>query len=73
MLGSFQELGPLRSQAMAAGINPRGGRLVGLARAKKHVYMRRLAVADLFVDSVSYNAHTTGADALSQGLPLVST
>ena len=35
-------------------------------------YLERYLLADLFVDTLAYNAHTTGSDALWMGLPLVT-
>lgn len=35
-------------------------------------YLDRYLLADLFVDTLAYNAHTTGSDALWMGVPLVT-
>jgi len=35
-------------------------------------YMARYAVADLFLDTSPYNAHTTAIDSLKSGLPLIT-
>ena len=35
-------------------------------------HLARLKLADLFLDTHPYNAHTTGLDALKQGLPLIT-
>lgn len=35
-------------------------------------HLARIALADLFVDTFNYNAHTTASDALWAGLPIVS-
>jgi predicted O-linked N-acetylglucosamine transferase (SPINDLY family) len=35
-------------------------------------HLSRLALADLFLDSLPYNAHTTGSDALWAGVPLLT-
>jgi len=61
----------LRDAAAQAGIDP--ARLVfasWLARAEDH--LARYRVADLFIDTVPYNGHTTAADALMAGLPVVT-
>jgi predicted O-linked N-acetylglucosamine transferase (SPINDLY family) len=35
-------------------------------------YLARLRLADLFLDTLPYNAHTTAADALWAGVPVVT-
>lgn len=40
--------------------------------AYPHCYQRMSASCDLFVDSFVYGAHTTAADALWAGLPLLT-
>ena len=60
----------LRREADAQGIAE--NRLIfapGLQNAK---HLARLKQADLFLDSLPYNAHTTASDALWAGLPLVT-
>lgn len=61
----------LRAAAKAADIDP--ARLVfapKLARVADHLARHRLA--DLFLDTLPYNAHTTASDALWSGLPVVT-
>lgn len=60
----------LRREAEAAGIDP--SRLVFAARAKPANHLARHRLADLFLDTLPYNAHTTACDALWTGLPLVT-
>lgn len=60
----------LRREAEAAGIDP--ARLVFAARAKPADHLARHRLADLFLDTLPYNAHTTACDALWTGLPLVT-
>jgi predicted O-linked N-acetylglucosamine transferase (SPINDLY family) len=36
------------------------------------LHLARLALADLFLDGLPYNAHTTGSDALWAGAPLIT-
>jgi len=60
----------LRSEAFRCGIEP--SRLVFARRAPLSEHLARYAVADLFLDTVPYNAHTTASDALWAGLPLLS-
>jgi protein O-GlcNAc transferase len=61
----------LRGQASAHGIDP--GRLVfaqKLQSLEDHLVRHRLA--DLFLDTAPYNAHSTATDALRAGLPLIT-
>jgi protein O-GlcNAc transferase len=61
----------LRATAAAAGIDP--GRIVFAPRVPAMAdHLARLRLADLFVDTTDYNAHTTASDALWVGLPIVS-
>lgn len=61
----------LRKEARARGVDPE--RLI-FAKRVKHVedHLARYRVADLFLDTNPYNAHTTAADALMAGLPVVT-
>jgi protein O-GlcNAc transferase len=48
-------------------------RLIFAKRMDSHDdHLARLALADLFVDTLYYNAHTTAADALWAGVPIVT-
>ena len=47
-------------------------RLVFVDRGSPEQYLRYYAAADIFLDTFSYNAHSTGADALWMGVPLVT-
>jgi len=61
----------LRREAAAAGVNP--DRLIFAGRlpsAAEHLARHRLA--DLFLDTLPYNAHTTASDALLSGLPVLT-
>ena len=60
----------LREAARSKGIDPR--RLVFAPRASHDAHLARQQSADLFLDTVPYNAHTTASDALSTGLPVVT-
>ncbi|HWW78747.1 MAG TPA: tetratricopeptide repeat protein [Steroidobacteraceae bacterium] len=60
----------LRSEAERAGIDP--ARLVFAARTEISAHLSRLALGDLFLDSLPYNAHTSASDALWAGLPLIT-
>lgn len=62
----------LKREAHARGVDE--GRIVFAAYAKAEgEHLARLALADLFLDTLPYNAHTTAADALWAGLPLLTT
>jgi predicted O-linked N-acetylglucosamine transferase (SPINDLY family) len=60
----------LRQEAAKAGIDP--ARLVFAGYAPPPEHLARLRQADLFLDTLYYNAHTTASDALWMGLPLVT-
>ena len=60
----------LIAEAEARGIA--ASRLVFADRLPLDQHLARHALADLFVDTLPYNAHTTASDALWAGLPLVT-
>jgi protein O-GlcNAc transferase len=60
----------LRRQAQKRGIDP--ARLIFAPRATQDAHLARHQLADLFLDTLPYNAHTTASDALWSGLPLVT-
>ena len=60
----------LKSAATEHGINP--ARLVFAARLPHAEHLARHAHADLFLDSFTYNAHTTASDALWAGVPVLT-
>jgi predicted O-linked N-acetylglucosamine transferase (SPINDLY family) len=60
----------LRREAEAVGVD--GRRLVFAPRLGITEHIDRLQLADLFLDTLPYNAHTTGSDALWAGVPLVT-
>src|SRR6202035_1376257 len=57
-------------EAAARGID--SGRLVFAPRAPAAEHLARHRMADLFVDTLPYNAHTTASDALWMGLPVLT-
>jgi protein O-GlcNAc transferase len=60
----------LRREAEARGIAP--DRLVFLPRLKIDEHLAAHRLADLFLDTLPYNAHTTTVDALWAGLPVLT-
>lgn len=60
----------LRREAAARGVDP--DRLVFSGPLAKDQHLARLALADLCLDTRIYNGHTTTADALWVGVPVVS-
>lgn len=60
----------LRQQAAARGIAPE--RLVFAQRAPYPVYLAQYRRADLFLDTLPFNAGTTASDALWAGLPVLT-
>lgn len=57
-------------EAAAHGVDP--NRLVFAAPLPQAAHLARLRLADLFLDTFHYNAHTTASDALWAGLPVVT-
>jgi len=57
-------------EIMRAGVDPT--RVVFAKEMENSAHVSRLALADLFLDSLPYNAHTTASDALWAGLPLIT-
>ena len=60
----------LEQAAAARGVAP--ARLVFAERMSHWDHLARHRLADLFLDTLPYNAHTTASDALWAGLPLVT-
>jgi predicted O-linked N-acetylglucosamine transferase (SPINDLY family) len=60
----------LRAASAQAGVDP--ARLVFAPLMENAAHVSRLALGDLLLDSLPYNAHTTAGDALWAGLPLVT-
>jgi predicted O-linked N-acetylglucosamine transferase (SPINDLY family) len=60
----------LQAAAAAHGVAPE--RLHFAPRIRLDEHLARHACADLFLDTLPYNAHTTASDALWAGLPLLS-
>ena len=61
----------LRREAQARGVE--AGRLVFAPRVKRLAdQLARHRLADLFLDTLPYNAHTTASDALWAGLPVLT-
>lgn len=61
----------LRKYTADAGVDP--GRLLFAARLPSSAdYLARHRLADLFLDTAPYNAHTTASDALWTGLPVLT-
>ena len=60
----------LRKEAQTRGLDP--NRLVFAKRMKLSEHLARHSVADLFLDTLPCNAHTTASDALWAGLPVLT-
>ncbi len=60
----------LRSEAQRRGIAP--DRLVFAPPVAPSAHLARHRLADLVLDTLPYNAHTTGSDALWMGVPIVT-
>jgi predicted O-linked N-acetylglucosamine transferase (SPINDLY family) len=62
--------GRLRREAQARGVAPE--RLVFAPKCELSVHLARHRCADLFLDTLPVNAHTTASDALWAGLPVLT-
>lgn len=60
----------LRGEAVRRGVAP--DRLVFAPRLNLDEHLARHRLADLFLDTLPYNAHTTASDALWAGLPVLT-
>jgi predicted O-linked N-acetylglucosamine transferase (SPINDLY family) len=60
----------LKREAEWRGIDPR--RLLFAPRVDSEAHLARMAAADIFLDTRYYNAHTTAAEALWAGLPVLT-
>ena len=60
----------LRKEASKRGIDP--SRLIFAERVPLSNHLARHRLADLFLDTFNYNAHTTASDALWAGLPVLT-
>jgi protein O-GlcNAc transferase len=69
--GDVRALHNLREEARKRGIST--DRLIFASREQhSQDHLARLRLADLFLDTLPYNAHTTASDALWAGVPLVT-
>ncbi len=68
--GRDQAAQNLRREAAARGVARE--RLIFATRQPLAEHLARHALADLFLDTLPYNAHTTASDALWAGLPLIT-
>jgi protein O-GlcNAc transferase len=62
--------GNLRNEACRCGVEP--DRIVSAPYASLTEHLGRHRLADLFLDTLPYNAHTTASDALWAGLPVLT-
>jgi protein O-GlcNAc transferase len=60
----------LRKEAQANGVSP--SRLIFAPRVSLAEHLARHRLADLFLDTLPYGAHTTASDALWAGLPVLT-
>lgn len=60
----------LKNEAAKRGIDP--NRLIFAKAAIKERHLKRMQLADLFLDTINCNAHTTASDSIYAGLPLLS-
>lgn len=62
--------GRLRKEAESQGVD--GRRIVWAGWVSKSEHLLRHALADLFLDTLTYGAHSTATDALAGGLPFLT-
>jgi protein O-GlcNAc transferase len=67
---SERAVGNLRKEAEARGVD--GARLLFASRCSLPEHLARQRAADLFLDTLPCNAHTTASDALWVGLPVLT-
>ena len=60
----------LKKEATIMGVEP--NRLVFVGKLPVGEHLRRIQIADLFLDTFPYNAHTTASDSLRMGVPLLT-
>jgi predicted O-linked N-acetylglucosamine transferase (SPINDLY family) len=60
----------LSNEAELRGVN--GNRLIFASFLPIEEHLKRIQLADLFLDTFPYNAHTTASDSLRMGLPLIT-
>ncbi|MFN3320781.1 MAG: glycosyl transferase [Allorhizobium sp.] len=60
----------LRELATSAGVDP--ARIYFAPKAANPNHLARIAIADLFLDTFPYGAHSTASDALTMGLPVLT-
>ncbi|WP_246752809.1 glycosyl transferase [Sinorhizobium sp. BG8] len=60
----------LREAATQAGVAPE--RLIFASKASNPNHLARIGLADLFLDTFPYGAHSTAADAITMGLPVLT-
>jgi predicted O-linked N-acetylglucosamine transferase (SPINDLY family) len=60
----------LRMLAEKSGVAPE--RLIFAGKAANPQHLARIGLADLFLDTFPYGAHSTAADAITMGLPIVT-
>ncbi len=60
----------LAEHAVSAGVDP--SRLIFAPKLRNDLHLARYPLADLFLDTVPYGAHTTASDALWMGVPVLT-
>ncbi|MDR3448961.1 MAG: glycosyl transferase [Alphaproteobacteria bacterium] len=68
--GSETSQSRLRSIASSQGISP--DRIIFAGKMKNAYHLARYPLADLFLDTAPYGAHTTASDALWMGVPILT-
>jgi predicted O-linked N-acetylglucosamine transferase (SPINDLY family) len=70
LTGTDETNGRLRAAAAQREVAPE--RIIFAQKAGNQQHLARIALADLFLDTSPYGAHSTAADALTMGLPVLT-
>ena len=60
----------LKKEAKIKGVDP--NRIIFASFLPNDEHLKRIALADLFLDTYPYNAHTTASDAIRMGVPIIT-
>ncbi len=60
----------LKKEAKKAGVDPK--RVIFAEKLTNKEHLKRISLADLFLDTFPYNAHTTASDTVRMGVPIIT-
>ena len=70
LVDNIKAIKNLKREATKLGVNE--DRLIFAKHVSNKEHLKRIQLADLFIDTFPYNAHTTASDALKMGLPVLT-